>query len=178
MIESCGNTLLDTLTNLLDFAKINSLLKHKPGTADEKKPQHVDVRLSMKQNVDLSVLVQDVVEGVYVGFVSSTSHDMDLASQNWTHSSNPSSSEISVSELPLVTVNIERRSSWVLDLDVGAWKRIVMNLAGNSIKYTPNGHIEVNLRTEGMRDETGAINAICFEVVDTGIGNFCLHKGL
>ena len=60
MIESCGNTLLDTLTNLLDFTKINSLVQSQPhkdntvGHNNEPKGACVDTSLS----VDLSLLVE------------------------------------------------------------------------------------------------------------------------
>ncbi|KAF2817283.1 uncharacterized protein BDZ99DRAFT_565051 [Mytilinidion resinicola] len=176
MIESCGNTLLDTLTNLLDFAKINSLLKPQSSNPDvPKKLQEVDVRMSIKQDVDMSLLVQDVIEGVYLGFNGysyRTSPNMDQHSRHWIHSQNPSSQDGVTQDPPLVTFDIENRPSWILELDVGAWKRIVMNVFGNAIKYTPgSGTIQTSLRIEAMPGTTNAVDAICFEVADTGMSS-------
>ncbi len=45
--------------------------------------------------------------------------------------------------------------------------RILMNLAGNAVKYTDKGHVDINLRFEDLPDNK--VNFIC-EISDTGIG--------
>ncbi|OCL08077.1 hypothetical protein AOQ84DRAFT_340907 [Glonium stellatum] len=173
MIESCGNTLLDTLTNLLDFAKINHLVQSQPhkdsivsGDNEQKGPR-IDISLP----VDLGLLVEDVVEGVYLGHFSKRSFNTELPNQDWipSHTQSRLPKETNNAR-PLVTFDISSMD-WLININVGAWKRIVMNIFGNALKYTSTGHIQVGLRLENLEGESDVpANAICFEVIDTGIG--------
>ena len=45
--------------------------------------------------------------------------------------------------------------------------QVLRNLAGNAIKFTNQGRVSVNVRTESVQ---GSKVALCFSVVDTGIG--------
>lgn len=162
MIESCGNTLLDTMNHLLDFAKINNLARNVPKAkaSSNSPPEHGE--LSVSSSVDVSNLVQEVVESVYLGHVSKYSvastvpMDSDVFRQD--HS-------------VLVTMNIEPRKDWTFNIQVGAWKRIVMNLFGNALKYTRAGRITISLRIVNELDESGTYTPhVLFEVRDTGIG--------
>lgn len=53
-----------------------------------------------------------------------------------------------------------------MPLEVGAWKRIVMNILANALKYTPHGQIDVRLETMTQNGQ----EYIYFAVKDTGIG--------
>jgi len=161
MIESCGNTLLDTMNHLLDFAKINNLTRNQ-SKHDKIADAHSDRgELSVSSSADVSNLVQEVVESVYLGHISkygasSTSTEVTLAGQD--HS-------------VLVTMNIESRKNWTFNVQVGAWKRIVMNIFGNALKYTRAGQITVTLRIINEVDDSGAYAPLVyFSVRDTGIG--------
>jgi signal transduction histidine kinase/CheY-like chemotaxis protein len=48
--------------------------------------------------------------------------------------------------------------------DFGKVKQVLINLVGNSLKFTPQGSIRVNARTRGP------LGHVMFEVIDTGIG--------
>ena len=79
-ISSCGRTLLDTINHILDYSKINSFESnwrnaHKPGNAkartagvnrrslDKESPPMMNIY----STVDVAVLTEEVVEGVYAG---------------------------------------------------------------------------------------------------------------
>jgi CheY-like chemotaxis protein len=175
MIDSCGTTLLDTFNNLLDYAKINNVAK-----AAEDKDENGDnngrrIRKSETKTTDLSILVQDVVEAVNLGHTSKTAFQNNQETQSvFTTLAELARAE---EEFPdhsvIVTTNIEKRPSWMTKLDPGAWKRIVMNIVGNALKYTRAGHVEVGLKLCDVPDERkrGASKRnICFSVRDTGIG--------
>ncbi|GAB7348884.1 hypothetical protein MBLNU459_g7581t4 [Dothideomycetes sp. NU459] len=179
MIESCGNTLLDTMNHLLDFAKINNLASQTPrrkGSSQE----HQD---STSVN-DLALLVQDVIEGVYLGHHSSTAthrkagHE-DCAAAKTALSDGAVLPQSTTSGCAAtcndghvaVLIDIDERPDWKVPLNAGAWKRIVMNLFANSMKYTVRGHIEVSLKRITQTDQSGvAQDYACFVISDTGIG--------
>ncbi|KAF2397682.1 hypothetical protein EJ06DRAFT_532676 [Trichodelitschia bisporula] len=157
MIESCGKTLLDTFNNLLDFAKINNLTKMAPAAQESGQPAPTQAT-----ETDLAVLVQDVVETMHMGHLSKLAVQDDLSPLG--HFTPTPQTRPTLRDPVIVTIAIEPRPSWNRVLDIGAWKRIVMNVFGNALKYTKAGHIEVGL--------TIALNPdrIVFSVRDSGIG--------
>jgi CheY-like chemotaxis protein len=188
MIDSCGTTLLDTFNNLLDHAKINNISQTNKSTNPfESRPKS---KLSTTVQ-DLSQLVQLVVDGVHLGHtktsVLNTSHNESIFT---TVSAFDQGGEKTPDEAVLVTLNIEKRSSWLTKLDSGSWKRIVMNLVGmsipplcnctfylfwttgNALKYTRSGHVEVGLKLVQLPGRKGHASKphVCFSVTDTGIG--------
>ncbi|KAF4301637.1 hypothetical protein GTA08_BOTSDO14321 [Botryosphaeria dothidea] len=46
----------------------------------------------------------------------------------------------------LLTMDIEKRNNWRIYTEPGAWRRIVLNLVGNALKYTSQGTIEISLK--------------------------------
>ena len=74
----------------------------------------------------------------------------------------------------VILVDIEPSVNWRFETEVGGWKRIVMNLLGNSLKYTDRGQIEVRLclidELDDTQPEAKPENHICLQVSDTGRG--------
>jgi signal transduction histidine kinase/CheY-like chemotaxis protein len=167
MIDSCSTTLLDTFDNLLDFAKINSAVRAQEKTEyASRRPKNAEFPI-----VDMGHLVEDMVETVQLGHITRTAFRPEqegiLTSIAELSNANEGLPDTSV----LVTIKIEKRQTWLTRIDTGAWKRIIMNLFGNALKYTRSGHIEVSL---SMVQRPGSTNQsrtyICFSVRDTGIG--------
>lgn len=148
MLDSCATTLLDTFNNLLDHA----IVTHS-GTSS----------LSGVRTVDLGGLVEDVVEAVKLGHRSGNVFDMQTSLVPARRNEQP--------DRPLLVSVQIARFQWRLPLNVGAWKRIVMNIFGNAFKYTSAGHIEVGLKVVKRADRTGnESDYISFTVEDTGSG--------
>lgn len=68
-------------------------------------------------------------------------------------------------------IEIDHTVDWTVETETGAWKRIIMNLFGNALKYTRHGQINVRLRLiQQTGDEADHAKHICLEVCDTGRG--------
>ncbi|KAL2194709.1 hypothetical protein P885DRAFT_42249 [Corynascus similis CBS 632.67] len=158
MLDSCATTLLDTFNNLLDHAVVNhSGLKRSPGALMD----------SAIREMDLGTLVEDVVEVVRVGHLTGNALQMQARTSHRRRASRvkgPSSHPV------LITIQIEKRQ-WKLPVNVGAWKRIVMNVFANAIKYTDAGRVEIELKVVKRTDRAGKeCDYVSFTVEDTGAG--------
>jgi signal transduction histidine kinase/CheY-like chemotaxis protein len=159
MIESCSTTLLDTFDHLLNFTKINSRAND-VGRARES-VGHVE-----RVPVDLGGLVEDVLETVTLGHSSAMQMQFGLDREQ--HAAMTDSAKEKTSESVIVTTYIESDRNWVMPLEKGAWKRILLNLCSNALKYTKTGYIDVSLRL--LEDTEGGLPHISLSVTDTGIG--------
>ncbi|KAH7061986.1 proline iminopeptidase [Paraphoma chrysanthemicola] len=163
MIESCSNTLLGTFDHLLEFSKINSL---KGGThsatrakSDTNNPQ------SQQLAIDLGSLVEDVLQAVVLGHVSSSQIESGLKKEH----QGPLATGVEAPSLPaLITTDIDHNIDWTLYIDPGAWKRILLNILSNAVRFTASGYIEVTLQ---MSEDTGVgPRFINLSVADNGVG--------
>lgn len=176
-IISCGTTLLDTINHVLDFQKLNSLLEEDIRLA-RRGIGHMDAGEErniiqttvdgQKSDIDLSGLVQDIVDGVCLGsdFQRSMAHAAG---------GSPLSDVVSREDGSQVTVIIDidhRDDGWVFFAHPAALKRVINNIAGNAMKYTETGWVRVRLRAEDMEpDSQGNKRAmIKLSVSDSGKG--------
>lgn len=186
VISNCGRTLLDTLDHVMDFAKISSITPKLRRRLSANSPLNVnqhdvtqDLHPSLTSNVDLSVLVEEVVEALLVGF--NVQHDFIYADAE-----NPgSSAELPSFNAPAASLSrskrmtkargeirlilqIPHRKNWHCYTQAGAWRRIIMNLFGNALKYTDRGMIVVRIDPQPGDSEKAL--SMRLEVVDTGKG--------
>ena len=68
-----------------------------------------------------------------------------------------------------IVLDIAQEKDWTRCFPVGAWKRIVMNLFGNAVKYTQSGHIHVSLKEGPSRESEGA-TTVTLSIKDSGAG--------
>jgi signal transduction histidine kinase/CheY-like chemotaxis protein len=163
MIESCSSTLLDTFNHLLEFSKINSRASDPKGIGMEQSEHRLSNARATRVAVDLSSLIDDVLETVSLGHLKM---DSGLRGEQQDPMMGPVKAD--PSKLVLVTTNIERHFNWVMLVDKGAWKRILMNIFSNALKYTKAGHIDVTLSVlEKVEDGPRQIS---LSVTDTGVG--------
>lgn len=157
MLDSCGETLLDTFNNLLDHA-----IAIKDSQTSAPPPPKL-------QLVNLGHLVEQVIETVHAGHLSERAFHSAMASKGGYTLATSDADPVTADSLLLV-LDIEN-SDWVMRIDAGAWKRIVMNIFGNALKYTSSGRIEVSLRAVQKLDKSaGMRNFACLRVEDTGRG--------
>ncbi|CAJ2502073.1 Uu.00g049260.m01.CDS01 [Anthostomella pinea] len=170
-LETCGRTLLDTVDHLLDFSKVNNYIaSRRPGMGRARglRDGGASIESGMKSqlsDIRLDVLVEEVIESVFAGF-QRMSDGGPVSTQDQNGESIPS--------LPHVRVCLDIESNTALNIHAspGAIRRIVMNLFGNSLKYTERGWIRVslsrdadNVKRRGMRQRM-----VRLVVSDTGKG--------
>jgi signal transduction histidine kinase len=144
---------------------------------------------SLYKHMRLDGLVEDVVVSVFAGFNIEYLSLEHVGSASNSKSSVSKNSSNRMTKLPasgvgtFVRQSVGKESStnvtvyvaadpdcnWMLHVHAGAWRRIVMNLVGNSLKYTPSGMIKVSLSQEDSR-RPSTQKIIKLTVSDTGCG--------
>ncbi|KAK3656840.1 hypothetical protein LTR56_002821 [Elasticomyces elasticus] len=176
----CATMLLDTMNNLLDFARINRLSSDpQRGVRKDGRPGQYDLRLA---SADLASLTEDVVSAVHISYASTfrrRGRRDNLHAATLSRPSNLANPDKDVA----VLVRIEHFTPWNYRTDVGAWKRIIMNLVANALRYTELGYVEVGLehitavRAQGLDLPIG--EHVCLQVNDSGRGisqEYLKHK--
>ncbi|KAK8070598.1 hypothetical protein PG997_010801 [Apiospora hydei] len=198
-LETCGRTLLDTVDHLLDYSKVNHFLnsnkERKARGTHGKGPTIEDGMKAQVSDVRLDTLVEEVVESVFAGFRRmSTQYSLHHNRRKATDPDigavrasglglggmmTPSSPSLhgdgkspSMSANVAVYVDIEPSESYKCRTVAGAIRRVVMNLLGNSLKYTERGRIEVRLSRDRVTTRRRGVrqNMIRIVVADTGKG--------
>jgi signal transduction histidine kinase len=123
-------------------------------------------RRSRTEAFDLSSATEEVIEAVFSG--SSYVPVSSAMMRSTPLQSHPNLSE--TRKTCYVVLDVAPEDDWVYCFPVGSWRRIVMNVFGNAIKYTDSGHIYISLRaSEGSR-ATGAPTTVVLTITDSGIG--------
>lgn len=189
IIETSGKTLVDTINHLLDYSKINSFIENdraenkdsvlgkvnaNPGERSEQGKTR-----SQTLPVELDCLVEEVVESVLAGYSHerisaqrSLRDDLDYTKYRDAIAQRPATGHAdSPQERVQIFLDIERSTSWRFNTHPGAFRRIVMNLFGNSLKFTRSGFIKVSLTQEPAKPYQHNVGAtILLTVSDSGKG--------
>ncbi|KAI8940521.1 hypothetical protein NX059_004198 [Plenodomus lindquistii] len=180
--DSCARTLLDTINMVLDYSNINTLEKKhriskrsRQGTSWKNSPSsNLQSNLSVYQHVDIAALTEEVVDGVATGCGFKNhphASDADVAqTKNVGSSSKESSTSCGNKDVELI-IDIPSRN-WTYWSQPGALRRIVMNLVGNSLKYTKHGFVHVKLEAHEDNGHlvSQANDYITLVVTDSGQG--------
>ncbi|OBT74551.1 hypothetical protein VF21_07570 [Pseudogymnoascus sp. 05NY08] len=197
-IDSCGRTLLDTINHVLDFSKINHFEKiwrknrrgrGRPAPSTSRGSlalQRSDLPLiNLVADVDISVLCEEVVEGVFAGHAF-----QNVAGQGFDALPDAQGELLNPRKFNDQIMGAERlqRSEVVVIFDVdvrnyrfvtqpGAVRRVIMNLLGNALKYTSRGYVCIKLEATDIGDppppgnsETISRSTVVLTVTDTGKG--------
>ena len=85
--------------------------------------------MTLINDVDMSILAEDVVESVFAGWTynKTSGQTYEISSKK--------------SEAPPLTLilDINQSENYVFRTQPGAWRRVIMNLFGNALKYTEAG---------------------------------------
>lgn len=141
--------------------------------------------INLYADVDISVVCEEVVEGVFAGhvFQNVTAQSFDMVPDARGKMSNPKnllSSNVMMGQESLQQSEV----AVILDVDIqnyhfitqpGAFRRVIMNLLGNALKYTSHGYVRIMLGATEMEDlHTGSENiprsTATITVTDTGRG--------
>jgi signal transduction histidine kinase/CheY-like chemotaxis protein len=157
-ISTCGNSLLEIIDHLLDFA---NLKKHqvKRGAAKSSKigrkflPDTAEVPESNLAALKTGIALDDLTEEA----VSSSVYSFHYHHEGLIQTS--------------VILDIERSEStdWICKLATGGWKRICINLVTNALKYTPAGFVHVSLGRRAKPGFRRRFDAV-LTVADSGKG--------
>jgi signal transduction histidine kinase len=184
-IKRCGATLLDTIQHVLDFANINNFTKSKvKGTLGESNGEDSQPRtMGLNVDIDLSVVIEDVVDSVYVGHEfhnkssrdepdEATRHLSEGLQRNSANSPNAQKQSVPKKKEPEVIMDIDWRANWIFSTQPGALKRILINLLGNSLKYTDTGWVKISLQSNSIKpiQSHSQKSIITITVSDTGRG--------
>ncbi|TQN66717.1 Peroxide stress-activated histidine kinase mak1 [Colletotrichum shisoi] len=148
--------------------------------------------MSITSNVEIDVLSEEVVESICAGFSYQRVSVAQLASNRPGEHADSSAirrldsmqamedmasgtSRFGDVQLVLgdvsVTFDINPATSWGFHTQPGAIRRIIMNLLGNSLKYTSQGFVNVHVTQLTKREENPSGNAkIQIDVIDSGRG--------
>ncbi|KAF7951161.1 uncharacterized protein EAE97_002712 [Botrytis byssoidea] len=171
-IETCGRVLQETLMDVLEYSKLNNLMKHKEvsvkapsinGNSSNSQQTNGENLTSddlLSQPLDLARMCEDSVAIVAVAYMHHKTNSEQLlhrvmqppgtieTQENQTlYKSNP------------VTVSLHISfDHWHFFCSPGSVQRIIMNLVGNSLKYTSEGFIDISLAVESPKNGNAKIS--------------------
>ncbi|KAF7327444.1 Histidine kinase [Mycena kentingensis (nom. inval.)] len=156
-VQACGTSLVETVNHVLDFTKLSG--NSKAGGVEN---------VIVPSRVDLMQLVEEAVDGCFIGHRARTvMGDSGIGSVY-----SPPEERSSAKQLVETVVEIGwRKAGWGLKCEKGGIRRVLMNVFGNSLKFTTNGYVHVVLR-EIPRSSDDPVNETKVELVvaDTGKG--------
>ncbi|KAJ3509478.1 hypothetical protein NM208_g15664 [Fusarium decemcellulare] len=210
-IETCSRTLLDTIDNLLDYSKVNSFADSNNKSTGGKHSSHPDAspsqglaKKSLVSDYSVDDLVEEVVESVFAGFNfqhksinqhvsrkkagSFRTDNAANSASDYLEAMDQLSPGIVAGKKPLlrfgnitVILSLDANCDWLFRFQVGAVRRIVMNLFGNALKYTRQGTVTVSLTQQTIsirRRKPEQVIRLVVEDTGKGIGADYLNRGI
>lgn len=156
-IESCGRTLLDTTNSLLDLNFINKYQKNRsrlrgPQRATQRQLPAGDIQDGEKRGysrVKLDQVLEEVTECVFAGY--SFYHHPQASPPALTNSSSRvaenESNQTGVEHNQVTIIFDVADAEWDFYTHAGTWRRILLNVFGNALKYTSSGFIHIGLKS-------------------------------
>ncbi|CAI7583557.1 unnamed protein product [Penicillium glandicola] len=175
MIEKSGLTLLDTTNHMLEFCKVNNL--RQTNKLNEMISENDTANLVSEFNI--SHLVEEVADILYTG--QRAPEQVSQLAKRMSSDKEATDSiikEFSAQSQMSVIIRVDQTDTWMIRSLAGAWRRIVMNLLGNAMKWTTAGFIEIVLSK--VRDRSDPESPLVrLSITDTGRGiapDFIKHK--
>ncbi|KAJ3840744.1 atypical/HisK protein kinase [Lentinula raphanica] len=135
-VQACGTSLVETVNHVLDFTKLSG--NSKAGGVEN---------VIIPTKVDLMQLVEEAVDGCWIGHCARTAIMEDTGTGIGSVYSPPKENENQSRKHVEAVIDIgERREGWLLKCEKGGIRRVLMNIFGNSLKFTSNGFVHVMLR--------------------------------
>ncbi|KAF2015102.1 hypothetical protein BU24DRAFT_424008 [Aaosphaeria arxii CBS 175.79] len=182
-LTACGRTLLDTINHLLDHAKMNDV---RPLASSKKLKGTQTIRIYSKPNrflrpnswpanapgLDLGIVTEEVVEAMFSGqsYLSVVGGHGDLPDVSPGQSTTSSPDHVLRRKTCYIVLDLSQEDDWSYCLPIGAWRRIVMNIFGNAMKYTHSGRIHVQLSAGEPQKDNDRSRVITLTITDSGSG--------
>lgn len=116
--------------------------------------------MGLQSDLDISAVIEEVLEGVFAGFEFNGLSSHGLADTTQSHTWDASHLTTPNDEMPNGYINTNDQLSVILDIDFrekwtfptvpGIWRRLTMNIFGNALKYTPDGFIKIKLEARSI----------------------------
>ncbi|CBF74681.1 hypothetical protein AN4113.2 [Aspergillus nidulans FGSC A4] len=194
-LEACGRTLLDTINHLLDFTYIDKFRKdrnskHKHAKKAETSSQNHDTlernppnsSENINTHVQLDAVLEEVVESIFAGHTF-----YHHARRN---GGSPKTAVVSAKQVTII-FDIQESNGWGFYTQAGCWRRIMLNVFSNALKYTQQGFVYIGLKVgeaetprgesnDSSQSDSNAKYTVTLTVKDTGqgIGTAFLRNGL
>ncbi|KAJ7739315.1 hypothetical protein B0H14DRAFT_2990917 [Mycena olivaceomarginata] len=157
-VQACGTSLVETVNHVLDFTKLSG--NSKAGGVEN---------VIVPTKVDLMQLIEEAVDGCWIGHRARTAimGDTGIGSVY-----SPPEELSAAKQLVETVVDVGwRKGGWSLKCEKGGIRRVLMNVFGNSLKFTTNGYVHVILRElPRSGDEAPNETKVELVVLDTGKG--------
>jgi signal transduction histidine kinase len=138
-------------------------------------------------DLDISAVIEEVLEGVYAGFefnglssqgLADTTESRRGVPSSPTETESPGELQFGVTnDLLTVIIDIDFRDTWKFPTVPGTWRRLTMNIFGNALKYTRAGYIKIKLEARAIPPLVSAVNndptertMVTLTISDTGRG--------
>ncbi|TFK72969.1 hypothetical protein BDN72DRAFT_876194 [Pluteus cervinus] len=162
-VQACGNSLVETVNHVLDFTKLSGNSKS-GGVENVITPTHVD----------LMQLVEEAVDGCWIGHRARAASTGESAIGSVYAPPKETLSPVATTRKQHVETIVDigfRKEGWLLKCEKGGIRRVLMNLFGNSLKFTNDGYVHVILRQlPPSRDDLPDKVKVELAVLDTGKG--------
>ncbi|EUC41095.1 hypothetical protein COCMIDRAFT_107052 [Bipolaris oryzae ATCC 44560] len=173
-LHGCGITLLDTINQVMDYGKIS---ESRNSISSKRIKSENTIRLSCKPvksrrrkdpAFDIGTATEEAVEAVFIGssYIPVTAQYIKELPSRIGHESTP----LPKRKVRFVILEVAYEDDWMFSFPIGSWRRIVMNLLGNAVKYTESGYVHVSLRSSKSAEGTNAPTTIILTITDTGLG--------
>ena len=127
------------------FSKINSSIQDEVQDSENPTREAPNDGSSL---FDMSLLVEESVASLVAGYqYSSRSSSNETPTLKSLASNGSSEQQTDDSQVPLVILNIDRTANWLVESDAPSWRRCILNVLGNALKYTKSGFVEVSVRS-------------------------------
>lgn len=166
-IESCTNTLLDTIDHLLEYASIN---KHSKSTNHLLKQETLS---DSRSSVMLDEVLEEVIESVFAGFAFlEVGSVLQKAATPGGIAPRRHEQPASTADRTKVILDIQHGVNWHFLTQPGRWRLILMDLFGNALKFTQSGFIIITVVASPATapSEKATESKVTVTVKDTGSG--------
>ncbi|KAL0260925.1 hypothetical protein SLS55_004617 [Diplodia seriata] len=171
-ISMCGRTLLDTVQNVLEYSKINEFTGPYAKSASSgalRLRRSSTGPLGSNPSIDLRRLTEETVEAIFAGqsynLASPQPNDEEDYFSDGASPVTPLSK--STRKAVRVVLDLPARDSWTFGIQPGIWRRILMNVFGNALRFTETGFVRVALFANDISDTE---SELLLTISDSGIG--------